>query len=168
MANDMKSASVCTSSSGASLPKRSRISTILDPAQRELPSRAVRVSKTFLFESPESAEIRVAKYGAYGRGDEGVFESIDTRCFESIDSCIAFKCLNLRPSITTPTKLVYYFSYKKKTAPEVLAQLRKSNPKMSDAEVSENFGYADGEAYIEARFASGKLNYLAISKSETY
>jgi hypothetical protein len=35
---------------------------------------------------------------------------------------------------------------------------------MSDADVE----YADGEAYIEARVASGKLNYLAISKSETY
>jgi hypothetical protein len=29
------------------------------------------------------------------------------------------------------------------------------------------FEYTDGGAYIEARFASGKLNYLATSKSET-
>ncbi len=40
-------------------------------------------------------------------------------------------------SIVTPRKLVYYLGYKKY-----------------------------GEAYIEARFASGKLNYLAISRSE--
>jgi hypothetical protein len=72
------------------------------------------------------------------------------------------------PSIATPKKLVYYFDYKKKTTPETLAQLRKSSPDMSDEEFGRNFEYADGEAYIEARFASGKLNYLAISVSETY
>ncbi len=72
------------------------------------------------------------------------------------------------PSIATPNKLVYYFGYKRKTPSEALTQLRKSYPDMSDAEFGENFKYADGEAYIEARFASGKLNYLAISKSETY
>jgi hypothetical protein len=37
---------------------------------------------------------------------------------------------------------------------------------MSDADLGKNYEYADGEAYIEARFASGKLNYLAISTSE--
>jgi len=68
------------------------------------------------------------------------------------------------PSIATQSKLVYYFGYRRKTPPETLARLRKSHPDMSDAD----FEYADGEAYIEARFASGKLNYLAISKSETY
>ena len=68
------------------------------------------------------------------------------------------------PSIATPSKLVYYFGYRRKTPLETLAQLRKSHPDVSDAD----FEYADGEAYIEARFASGKLNYLAISKSETY
>jgi hypothetical protein len=39
---------------------------------------------------------------------------------------------------------------------------------MNEEEFVKNFEFADGEAYIEARFASGKLNYLAISKSETY
>ena len=72
------------------------------------------------------------------------------------------------PSVATPSKLVYYFGYKTKTSPKALAQLRKNYPEMSDAEFDKNFQYADGEAYIEARFASGKLNYLAISRSETY
>ena len=72
------------------------------------------------------------------------------------------------PNIATPTHLVYYFAYKKKTSTETLAKLRKDNPNMSDAECNENFAYADGEAYMEARFASGKMSYLAISKSETY
>src|SRR5262249_9261953 len=39
---------------------------------------------------------------------------------------------------------------------------------MNDAEFRTNYEYFDGAAYIEARFASGKVNYLAISKSETY
>jgi len=49
-----------------------------------------------------------------------------------------------------------------------MQRLRKEHPEMGDTEFSENFGYAYGEAYIEARFASGRMNYLAISKSETY
>jgi hypothetical protein len=72
------------------------------------------------------------------------------------------------PNIATPKKLVYYFGYKKKPSTETLAEVRKNYPDMTDAEFGENFEYADGEAYVEARFASGKLNYLAISKSETY
>jgi hypothetical protein len=39
---------------------------------------------------------------------------------------------------------------------------------MNDKEFAKNFEFADSEAYIEARFASGKLDYLAVSKSETY
>lgn len=72
------------------------------------------------------------------------------------------------PNIATPYRLVYYFEYRKKTSPETLARLRKSYRDMSDAEFHQNFEFADGEAYVEARFSSGKLNYLAISKSETY
>ena len=72
------------------------------------------------------------------------------------------------PSTATPTALIYYFSYKSKTSPEDLAEMRKSYPDMSDAAFRENFEFADTEAYIEARFDSGKLNYLAISISDTY
>jgi hypothetical protein len=72
------------------------------------------------------------------------------------------------PSIVTPRKFVYYFGYRTKTPPQALAKLRKDHPEMNDAEFRENYEYADGEAYIEARFVSGKLNYLAISRSETY
>ena len=72
------------------------------------------------------------------------------------------------PSVATPTKLDYYFSYREKTPPKDLAKLREDHPEMDDAEFQKNFEFFDGEAYIEARFASGKLNYLAISKSETY
>ena len=73
------------------------------------------------------------------------------------------------PSLATASKLIYYFSYKERTPHEALARLRQDYPDMSDAEFTKNFEYADVESYIEARFASGKLSYLAISKSdETY
>jgi hypothetical protein len=72
------------------------------------------------------------------------------------------------PSIATQEKLVYYFDYRKKSTPKELVELRKKFPDMNDEEFLKNFEFADSEAYIEARFASGKLNYLAISKSETY
>lgn len=72
------------------------------------------------------------------------------------------------PSSAIPGKLVYYFGYKRKTPSKAMEVFRRDHPEMSDAEIRTNFEYADGEAYIEARFVSDKLNYLAISKSETY
>jgi len=72
------------------------------------------------------------------------------------------------PNVESSDKLAYYFDYKKKTPAEVLAKFRRENPTMGDAEFAKNFEYADGEAYIEARFVTGKLKYLAISRSETY
>lgn len=72
------------------------------------------------------------------------------------------------PSIATPRKLLYYFALKKKSAPEDLARLRRGNPNISAAEFDANFKYVDIAAYIEARFVSGKLNYLAVSREESY
>lgn len=71
------------------------------------------------------------------------------------------------PNISTPEKLVYYFGYREKTSAKVLTELRKAHPEMNDAEFRRNYDYSDRETYVEARFESGKLNYLAISKSET-
>lgn len=72
------------------------------------------------------------------------------------------------PSTDTPQQLNYYFAWRKKTGPEAMAQFRKENPNMSDAELHRNFDYLDIQAYIEARFESGKMNYLAVCSSETY
>ena len=72
------------------------------------------------------------------------------------------------PVMATTEKLIYCFGYRIKTSPEALAKSRKNYPEMSDAEFAKNFEYADGYVYIEARFSAGKLNLLAISKSETY
>jgi hypothetical protein len=78
------------------------------------------------------------------------------------------KTLLGNPNIATPDKLVYYFGFKKKPTAKGLAQLRKDNPDQSEAEFHRNFNYLDVEAYIEARFTSGKLNYLAVSTTEVY
>ena len=72
------------------------------------------------------------------------------------------------PNISTPKKLIYYFGYKGKTPAKTLAEFRAEHANMTDSEFLKNYEYFDGEAYIEARFTSGKLSYLAISKSETY
>ena len=65
-------------------------------------------------------------------------------------------------------KISYYFGYRTKSTPKRTGTASKEFPDMSENEFIENFEYADIEAYVEARFAPGKLNYLAISKSETY
>jgi hypothetical protein len=78
------------------------------------------------------------------------------------------KNILVEPSIATPEKLVYHFDYRKESTPKELAALRKNFPDLNDKELAKNFEFADSEAYIEARFASRKLNYLAVSKSETY
>jgi hypothetical protein len=58
--------------------------------------------------------------------------------------------------------------FKKKTTAKGLAQLRGDNPNLSDAEFHKNYDYLDVEVYIEARFTSGKLNYLAVSTTGVY
>jgi hypothetical protein len=73
-----------------------------------------------------------------------------------------------KPNVATPEKFVYSFEYRKETTAETLAELRKAYPRMTDVEFAQTFKYADGSVYIEARFASGNLKYLAIDKSETY
>lgn len=44
-----------------------------------------------------------------------------------------------------------------------MARFRSEHTDMTDAEFRENFEYGDGEVYIETRFVSGKLKYLAVS-----
>jgi len=65
-------------------------------------------------------------------------------------------------------KISYYYWLPKEKHPQRTGTASKEFPDMSENEFIENFEYADIEAYVEARFAPGKLNYLAISKSETY
>lgn len=67
------------------------------------------------------------------------------------------------PNIATADQLIYYFGYKRKTRGEELARFRSEHTDMTDAEFRENFEYGDGEVYIETRFVSGKLKYLAVS-----
>jgi hypothetical protein len=39
---------------------------------------------------------------------------------------------------------------------------------MSDKDFHDNYDSYEQELYIEARFTSGKLSYLAVSKTENY
>jgi hypothetical protein len=39
---------------------------------------------------------------------------------------------------------------------------------MSDKDFHDNYDSYELELYIEARFTSGKLSYLAVSKAESY
>ncbi len=72
------------------------------------------------------------------------------------------------PSTVVGDRTFYLFEYRHKTSAKELVALRKSTPDMSDAEVKKFLEFGDVTAYIEARFVHGKLNYLAISRSETY
>jgi len=72
------------------------------------------------------------------------------------------------PSLETSNKLIYDFEFRYKSSAETLARFRKENPHMSPEEFKQSFEWIDVDAYIEARFASGKLQYLGISRSETY
>jgi len=65
-------------------------------------------------------------------------------------------------------KLMYSLEAEKITPAEDFEGLRKRNPQLSEDELHRNYDYYMRSVYVEARFASGKLFYLAISKSESY
>ena len=73
-----------------------------------------------------------------------------------------------KPNAALPDKMVYFFEFQQKTPPKDLAKLRKDNPKMTEEAFHGNFDVVDVWAYIEARFLAGKLNYLAVERSEAY
>jgi hypothetical protein len=73
-----------------------------------------------------------------------------------------------KPDGVIGNKLLYSRAYKKSTPPEEFWQLRKNYPrKLNDKEAHELLDSFDVQLYIEARFENSKLNYIAISKSET-
>jgi hypothetical protein len=73
-----------------------------------------------------------------------------------------------KANVVLPDKLVYDFEFRNKTSAKGLAQLRRDYPKMTEETFHENFDVMDVSAHIEARFVAGKLNYIAIERSETY
>jgi len=70
------------------------------------------------------------------------------------------------PSLATPDKLLYRFSYKMKTTAEERAQFRRDLPDISDQDLHKYYDYVGIQVDIEVSFSAGKLTHLAISKSE--
>jgi len=73
-----------------------------------------------------------------------------------------------KPSIVDKNGLEYLLEFNKKTSPKVLARIRKENPDLGEKEFQKNFGTYDITVFIRLKFAHSKLEYIAISESETY
>ena len=73
-----------------------------------------------------------------------------------------------RPTFIIGTRLVYVRDTREKTSPVDLSEFRARYPDMNEKEFQDNFGFYDRSVYIDARFVDSKLNFLAVSKSETY
>jgi len=72
-----------------------------------------------------------------------------------------------KPVVSRPDRIYYTFRVRKKRPDSKLKKLRDENPKSSDKEFHETFDFYSLWVYVEARFERSKLNYLAVSKSET-
>jgi hypothetical protein len=70
--------------------------------------------------------------------------------------------------IANRERLVYEREVEQQTPGEKLTELRKEHAEMSDKDFHDNYDSYELELYIEARFTSGKLSYLAVSKAESY
>lgn len=73
-----------------------------------------------------------------------------------------------KPSVIAADKLSYFFSVEKKTPAADFENLKQRYPELSEEELHRNYEFYSFGAYIEARFTSGKLTYLAVSKTEAY
>ncbi len=73
-----------------------------------------------------------------------------------------------KPSLVADDKIIYSLDVEKRTPVADFENLRKRNPQLSQAELHRNYDYYLLGVYIEARFLSGRLVYLAISERETY
>jgi hypothetical protein len=73
-----------------------------------------------------------------------------------------------KPSAVAADKLTYFLDVEKKSSAADFEKVKRQNPGISLDELHRNYdSYALG-AFIEGRFVSGKLTYLAISKTESY
>jgi hypothetical protein len=72
-----------------------------------------------------------------------------------------------KPSLSTPSGLVYFFSLQKKTSAEDLKNIRKTHPHMSEKELEEKFGSYDLWFEVGVRFRNSKSNYVGVLWGET-
>jgi hypothetical protein len=73
-----------------------------------------------------------------------------------------------KPGFASEDKLIYSVDVEKKTPVADFENLKKRNPQMTQDQLHRNYDYYTLGVYIEARFLSDKLVYLAISKTESY
>ena len=73
-----------------------------------------------------------------------------------------------KPSFQNQSEFQYLLESRKETSPGELARFRKDNPDMSEKEFQGNYRYYDITVFIRIKFAHSRLNYLAVSESETY
>jgi len=73
-----------------------------------------------------------------------------------------------KPSVDTGGKLIYSFGVEKKSSVADFENLRPRYPELSEEELHKEYEFYSLGVNIEARFMSGKLTYLAISKTEAY
>lgn len=72
-----------------------------------------------------------------------------------------------KPSLQKQDDLQYFLEFNKKTSPEELARLRKENPNLGEEEFILDFGSYDISVFVRIKFVHAKMEYLAISESET-
>jgi len=73
-----------------------------------------------------------------------------------------------KPSFVADDKIIYSLGVEKKTSAADFENVRQRNPQLSQDELHRSYDFYSLGVYIEARFLSGKLVYLAISKTEGY
>jgi len=73
-----------------------------------------------------------------------------------------------KPSSAGTDKLIFFLVVEKKSSAADLEKLKRQNPGISHDELHRNYDSYVLGVYIEGRFVSGKLTYLAISNTESY
>ena len=140
-------------------------------------SSAAKKSKTYLVF--EKGEVNDAFYmfdvGPDWKGSELCTESnlvttnLSTASGLHLGQTIAqVKAILGKPGFVAEDKIIYSLGVEKKTSATDFENLRQRNPQLSQDELHRNFEFYTVGVYIEARFLSGKLVYLAISKTESY
>jgi hypothetical protein len=72
-----------------------------------------------------------------------------------------------KPSSSGDDKMVYFLESEKKTSTADFESLKRRNPQIGEDELHRAYDSYSLTVYVEARFSSGKLVYLAISKTTT-
>jgi len=73
-----------------------------------------------------------------------------------------------KPSVETGQRITYSIELEKLTPASDFAKLHRQHPELPEDDLRRNYASYTLSVYIEARFAQSRMNYLAVSKRETY